>query len=326
LESNGWIVKISPLFSDDYVDALYARKSRGWYTIKGYLKRLKDLLTVWKYDIIWIEKEIFPFSPAIPELFLKLIKKPYVADYDDALFHRYDDHPLAIIRLLLGKKIDQVMKYSSVVTAGNDYLADRARCSGAKRIEIIPTVIDLAKYEIKPYNKNPVITIGWIGSPSTSKYLEEVSSVIKKIKKKFNVRFVAVGANQNEIRDDDIEVIPWTEESEVSSIQSFDIGIMPLPDEPWERGKCGYKIIQYMACGLPVVASPVGVNTKIIQKGKNGFLARNPKEWETALIKLIANPKLRKQMGTNGRVLAEQEFSLQVQSPRLENILSDLWK
>jgi hypothetical protein len=154
LESNGWIVKISPLFSDDYVDALYARKSRGWYTIKGYLKRLKDLLTVWKYDIIWIEKEIFPFSPAIPELFLKLIKKPYVADYDDALFHRYDDHPLAIIRLLLGKKIDQVMKYSSVVTAGNDYLADRARCSGAKRIEIIPTVIDLAKYEIKPYNKN----------------------------------------------------------------------------------------------------------------------------------------------------------------------------
>jgi glycosyltransferase involved in cell wall biosynthesis len=151
-------------------------------------------------------------------------------------------------------------------------------------------------------------------------------NLIIKIKKKFNVRFVAVGANQNEIRDDDIEVIPWTEESEVSSIQSFDIGIMPLPDEPWERGKCGYKIIQYMACGLPVVASPVGVNTKIIQKGKNGFLARNPKEWETALIKLIANPKLRKQMGTNGRVLAEQEFSLQVQSPRLENILSDLWK
>lgn len=321
LESKGWEVDVSPLFSDDYLRCLYSGRSRIVKVIWGYWHRLRTLIKVGEYDLIWIEKELFPFLPAFVEWLLVKIGIPYVVDYDDALFHRYDRNKNWLIRVILGRKIDSVMKYASLVTAGNEYLAERARDAKAQNIAIIPTVVDLVRYkQIKRINNSPLI-IGWIGSPSTTKYLASLSPIIKLLIKDFNVRFVAVGASKNAMEGMQVEVLPWLETTEVQSIQSFDIGIMPLDDSPWERGKCGYKLIQYMACGLPVVASPVGVNKQIVEHGVNGFLAQDTDEWKQALYQLLSDVNLRKNMGIMGRRLIESQYSLEVQAPRLEKLI-----
>jgi glycosyltransferase involved in cell wall biosynthesis len=321
LEKSGWKVDVSPLFSDAYIQALYGRKRRGGLVVSGFLQRLKMLGCARKYDLIWIEKELFPFMPAWAERYLNLLGVPYVVDYDDALFHRYDSHRSWLVRALLSRKIDAVMRHAALVVAGNQYLADHAHTAGARRVEIIPTVVDLERYSVSQRDESQPLTIGWIGSPGTSRYLRAIASALESVASEFKVRFVAVGASMDAVEDLPVEVWPWSEETEVESIDAFDIGIMPLPDEPWEQGKCGYKLIQYMACGRPIVASPVGVNTRMVENGINGFLANTEEEWKTALAHLLRDKKMRDDMGLRGRELVEAEYCLQVQAPRLELLL-----
>ena len=315
---------VSPLFSDEYLSALYSGKSYWRLVLSGYWKRIKTLFKVRSYDLIWIHIEIFPYFPAFVERFLRFLGVIYIVDYDDAIYHNYDNNPHWIIRALLGKKIDVIMRSSSMVIVGNDYLYRRALSSGANRIELIPTVVDLNRYTaVRSINNKPMV-IGWIGSPSTSKYLLSISSIYKSLLSEFDVRFVAVGANREILKGFPIEVLPWSKETEVKLIQSFDIGIMPLTDTPWERGKCGYKLIQYMACGLPVVASPVGVNKQIVESGINGFLANDTREWLESLRKLLKDENLRTYMGEKGRDVVEKSYSLQVQSTRLRKIIKSM--
>jgi glycosyltransferase involved in cell wall biosynthesis len=321
LESKGWQVDVTPLFSDSYLQVLYSGQLRGIQVIAGYWRRIKALLRVRRYDLIWIEKEVFPFIPALAERLLVKVGVPYVVDYDDALFHRYDKHRSWLIRSLLGRKIDAVMRHAALVVAGNEYLADRARAAGARRVEIVPTVVDLTRYKVVQSASNHPLVVGWIGSPTTSRYLLALKPVFESLKEQFDVRFVAVGARQEDLAGVPIEVWPWSEETEVQSIQAFDVGIMPLSDTPWERGKCGYKLIQYMACGLPVVASPVGVNKEIIKHGNSGLLADGLDEWQEALGKLLEKRIKREQMGQKGRLQVEGWYSMQVQAPRLERLM-----
>ncbi len=324
--SKGWKVDVSALFSDSYLKALYSHQSRGWQVATGYLTRLQVLVKAKKYDLIWVEKEAFPFMPVLVEYLLFKSGVPYMVDYDDALFHRYDKHNNRLIRLFLGHKIDAVMKHAALVIVGNEYLAERARTAGAQKIEIIPTVVDLTRYKVAPPVSNDPLIVGWIGSPSTSSYLLAIAPVFELLLKKFNVKFVAVGASEDTLKELPIEVRPWSEESEVQLIQKFDIGIMPLEDSPWERGKCGYKLIQYMACGLPVVASPVGVNKKIVDHEVSGFLAHNLNEWEQMLGYLLNDQNLRQRMGEKGRSSVESWYSTHIQAPRLEKLMSEALK
>jgi glycosyltransferase involved in cell wall biosynthesis len=232
-----------------------------------------------------------------------------------------------VVRKVLGQKIDAVMNRANLVVAGNQYLADRAEKAGAKRVEIIPTVVDLTRYPAandQPGKPNVPLVVGWIGTPKTSRYLHPLKSVFESLQSRFNVRFVAVGATRESLGDLPVEPWEWSEDTEVDSIQKFDIGIMPLEDSPWERGKCGYKLIQYMACGLPVVGSPVGVNTEIVEHGVNGFLASEEEQWRESLASLLAEPELRVQMGHNGRKKIESTYSIQIQAPRLERLLQQL--
>lgn len=314
---NGLQVDIEPLFDDEYLAALYSEKSRWRIVLSGYLHRLRVLLTIRKYDLIWLEKEIFPFFPAGFERLVSMLRVPYVVDYDDALFHRYDQHRWWPVRVLLGRKIDTVMRHAAIVFAGNEYLAERAISADARQVEIVPTVVDFDRYSTTRATRNNPPIVGWIGSPSTSHYLLDLKPVFESLKQQFDVRFVAVGARQQDLGGELIEYWSWSEENEVQSIQSFDIGIMPLSNTPWEQGKCGYKLIQYMACGLPVVASPVGVNKDIIKQGESGFLAESQDEWKKALVKLLENHDLRMQMGQNGRHQIEGWYSMQVQAHRL---------
>lgn len=313
-------------FDDCYLERHYSNQSTFRDVGNAYLRRIRQLRVAGKADILWIEKEALPWLPWMIERALLQRGAPIVADYDDALFHQYDQNPSVMIRHLLGRKIDDVMAASAVVTAGNEYLAERARQAGARRVEMLPTVIDIHRYPIVPRTHqaaNP--KIGWIGTPSTwVEYMLKLMPLLLTLASDYAARVVAVGAGQNLDPHPLFDSLPWSEQTEVEQIQDMDIGIMPLTDTPWARGKCGYKLIQYMACGLPVVASPVGVNTEIVEHGVNGFLASSEAEWRLALETLLSDGELRRRMGAAGRQKVEEKYSVQVHGPRVAALLSEI--
>lgn len=322
LRSAGIDVEVSPLFDSDYVRALYGQQ-RAWAAIaRGYARRLRAQLAAAAFDAVWLEKELLPWLPSAVERLRG--DAAVVVDFDDAVFHRYDMHRSSLVRGMLGGRIDAVMRRADLVTAGNDYLADRALAAGCRWVERLPTVVDLTRYS--PPNavvQGRPLVIGWIGSPVTAQYLRPLGPVIARLKERMALRAVAVGARADQVVGTEFEAVPWTEGTEAGLVAGFDIGIMPLPDEPWERGKCGYKLIQYMACGIPVVASPVGVNTDIVIPGVNGVLADTPDQWFAALTRLAGDPALRARQGAEGRRRVEEWYSLQAQAPRLVAMLQE---
>ena len=327
LKTHGIDVDVAPLLENDYLKNLYAGRRKDLREIlRAYIRRLGLLINSNNFDLLWVEKEILPWFPAWAEAILAHLGIPYVVDYDDAIFHRYDMHPKAIIRSLLGGKIDTVMSRAALVIVGNKYLADRARKAGARRVEYLPTVIDLDRYQAEPHGESLDYKIGWIGSPATVKYLYPMYPAFAEVCKDSGTRLVLVGSGQVDLDDVPTETRPWSESTEVTDIQSFDIGIMPMTDEPWSRGKCGYKLIQYMACARPVVASPVGVAPKIIENGINGFLATTTEDWVKAICALRCNYKLRERMGKAGRIKVERQYCIQVTAPLLASLLREVVK
>lgn len=322
LRAAGVEVEISSLLDDGYVTDLYEGSVSVWKVARAYIKRIRMLMSAGRYDVLWVEKELFPWLPAWMEQLLLPDRPALVADYDDAIFHRYDQHHSRIVRWLLGNKIDAIMRRARLVTAGNDYLAERARAAGAKNVEWLPTVVDLDRYSCsssKP--RTEAVTVGWIGSPATAGYLLSLTTALENVALCHPIRCIAIGARPDQLRGTIFQAQTWSESGEVDMLKAFDIGIMPLPDEPWERGKCGYKLIQYMACGIPVVASPVGANIDIVQPGESGELAETSDDWTQALIRLASDPHLRQRMGHAGRRRVEKIYSLQSQSGRLIEML-----
>jgi hypothetical protein len=323
LEGAGFALEYSALFDNRYLQRLYSGEKTHADLIGYYRKRFSKLRQRPRPGLIWVEYELLPWLPWMFERALLPASVPIVTDYDDAVFHRYDRHQFAPVRWLLGRKIDRVMKHSQLVTAGNAYLADRARKAGAAHVEIVPTVVDLSHYSVRSESlSTPSVRVGWIGTPNTwHAFGKTLYTQISDTLTAHDARFCAVGARLEAQSVGSLEIIAWSEDTEVNAIQSMDIGVMPLPDTPWARGKCGYKLIQYMACGLPVVASPVGVNKEIVEHGVNGFLAESHTEWRTAIEALISDPDLRLRMGAAGRKKVENEYSLQVWGPRVANML-----
>ena len=317
---------VAPFFDHVYLEKLYAKKPILRSSLQAYARRISQLREADNGDLLWLEKEALPWVPWEIERMMLPNDIPLVVDYDDAVFHRYDKHKSAAIRWLLGEKLDRLMRSAAVVTAGNAYLADRAEAAGARRVEIVPTVVNMNAYTQKPERDHTrPLSIGWVGTPSTwIEYMMPMMPVLTAIAEAEGARIGVVGAGTAVNNHPLIDNLLWTEASEVTSIQSMDIGIMPLTDTIWAQGKCGYKLIQYMACGLPVVASPVGVNCEIVEHGVNGFLAETHDDWRKAIATLIANPDLRVQMGQAGRAKVEQSYSLQVWGPRVANILKSV--
>jgi glycosyltransferase involved in cell wall biosynthesis len=323
LEAHGFCITVAPLLDDEYIKRLYAGERTNWWQVfASYCKRLRYLLASRPYDLIWIEKELFPFAPVWAEVLLSRMHIPFVVDYDDAVFHRYDMNANRLVRILLRSKIDAVMRQSSMVIVGNEYLAERARRAGARKVEYLPSVIDLEQYTLAPQRANKIFTIGWIGNPVTAKYIHLISPALAQVCRGGRGRLVLIGSGQIELDGVPTEIRPWSEKTEIEDLQRFDVGIMPLPDEPWERGKCGFKLIQYMACGKPVVASPVGVNEQIVEDGVNGFLAPTKDKWVRALNSLRDDLNLRERMGIASRKRVEANYCVQVTDAKMAALLS----
>jgi glycosyltransferase involved in cell wall biosynthesis len=327
LEQLGYQITACPLFDDSYLQELYSHREKidlAAKIILSYKKRIFNLLRTKfdreRYDLVWLEKEALPWLPDWIESWLIPSNIPYIVDYDDAIFHRYDQHRSRLIKLLLATKIDTIMAKAALVIAGNEYLANRALQAGA-RVEILPTVIDLDRYTPVVAPQNDVFTIGWIGTPYTARYLQDVRPALEQVCQKFDAQVLVIGSGNLELKGVPLKVASWSSATEVQSLQSIDVGIMPLPDSPFERGKCGFKLIQYMACARPVIGSPVGVNRTLVELGKTGFQAKNIAEWTTALTSLAKDLDLCKSMGQAARQRVEQKYCLQVVAPQLGNIL-----
>lgn len=324
LEANGVECIVATLLPEQYLHRLYGFGRRSLAEVTwNYLKRILALWRVGAFDLVWIEKEILPWLPAEMELML-LAGVPYVVDYDDATFHTYDLHRHRAVRLIYGKKIDAVMRRAAAVVVGSTYLAERARVAGAKVVEQVPTVVDIGRYSTGPSaTRYARFSVGWIGSPSSTRFLKEIEPALRSVCGVGNTSssFVAVGSGPLGVSGVSCVLVPWSEDTEAELCRSFDVGVMPLTDSPWSRGKCGYKLVQYMAAGRPVVASPVGANQDIVQQGRTGFLARSTAEWIDALVTLRSDEALRRSMGRAARCLVEERYCLQVTAPKILAIL-----
>jgi glycosyltransferase involved in cell wall biosynthesis len=319
LQGHGISLVSDALVNDVLLESRYLNAKYGYgELVIAYLKRIWILLFKTRFEILWIEKEALPWFPLWWELIL-LRRRPYILDFDDAIFHNYDLHPNRIVRFLYGRRIDGLMRHAALVVAGNNYLAQRARDAGAGRVEVLPTVIDLERYaghrQLQPIDTP--LRIVWIGSPSTVIYLNLLAKPLQSLAKRYPFVLRAIGGTPEPMSGVEVELVDWTEETEVARIGECAVGIMPLLDSPWEQGKCGYKLIQYMACELPVVASPVGVNCEIVAHAEDGYLAKDDDEWVSALSTLLNDAELRKSMGRKGRLKVEETYCIQQTSAKL---------
>lgn len=327
LTQAGIELKVSPLLDNDYLDQILAGARPSALTIaNSYIRRLRAISHARSADLIWLHCEFLPFWPSFAEVgAAKLVRKPIVFDFDDAIFHMYDDSSSALTRMILKDKLQRLLTRVTACTCGNAYLRDFAArfCPNS---QVFPTVVDTDAYRPGGTAQNGPLTIGWIGSPSTWVGVRPILPVIEKAVARSHGRFLVVGAGH--AAEDDLfpgmEVRKWREETEIADVQAMDIGIMPLLDRPFERGKSGYKLIQYMACGLPVVASPIGVNSQIVKDGANGFLAATEQEWGETLARLLGDSSLRKRLGAAGRDQAVAHFSLASQKGRLIDLFRSL--
>lgn len=312
LRARGIECDIQPLLSDEYLALRYKRpwlaRLRG---ISAMLGRIKTVLSHKNYDVVWLQREALPWFPSFLERWLHYRSVPFIVDYDDAIFHRYDAHTSPLVRRLYGKKIDNIMKMSEAVVVGNSYLGQRAEAAGAKCVVKIPTVIDSNRYSPAHSRRaSEVLNVGWIGTPVTAKFIELIENPLREAARQISLKFITIGAGDYRIEGVEVENLEWSEDSEVLSLQRFDIGVMPLEDALWERGKCGYKIIQYMACSVPAIASPVGVNSELISSGTDGWLATTPAEWLNCLIAAGKDRSKLADMGRSGREKVENSYTV----------------
>jgi len=317
-EANGISYEFKPLLPDDYVTNLYlGRRFVVFYQqIVAILKRLFFFIFFFKdCDLILIEKELFPNLPYFIEKLL-LGKKAYALDFDDYTATDYKQHPFK--KLFLFHKIDNLSQNAKFVTVGNKWYFDEIK---SDNLVYLPTVVSIAKYkEIKVNSEPEVLQIVWIGSPSTTKYLSIVKSVLEKLADKHQLVFNVIGGNFDSEKVK-VNLIKWESDTEIKRLLDSDIGIMPLEDTVWEKGKCGFKLIQYMASGLPVVASPSPANFEIVVQGVSGYIAHNERDWYDFLEMLILDPKSRTAFGIAGRKRVEEDYSYEVWGNRYCQII-----
>ena len=288
-----------------------------WATLLGFFRRFLCLFSLWRYDLIMIHREAGPIGPPIIEWWIaRVAKKRILYDFDDAIWINNTSNSW-IYWIKSPWKTNLICKWSTIIFVGNQYLADFA-AQHNENVIIIPTTIDTNhRHNItKDHEKNKkskAICIGWTGSHSTLPYLKGVEGALKKIQHKHNVRvkIIADKAPNDLTIPFDFDV--WSLGREINQLLDIDIGIMPLPNENWAKGKCAFKALQYLSLGIPCVASPVGVNKKVVLTNKTGLLAESENEWVGALEKLLLDNALRSRLGRAGREHVVQNFSVQGQ-------------
>jgi glycosyltransferase involved in cell wall biosynthesis len=266
-----------------------------------------------QYQYIYIHREAAPLGPPILEWFLaKLLHKKIIYDFDDAIWipNTSNENRLAGIMKSFWK-VASICKWAYKISAGNDYLAAYARAAGARQVFRIPTVVNtISRYNcLKEHHDGPLV-LGWTGSHSTLKFLDELIPIIQQLQTEYEFTFLVIADKKPELQLKSWVFCPWNEHTEIEDLLKIDIGVMPLTQDQWSEGKCGFKLIQYLSLGIPAIAQSVGVNKDIIDHGKNGFIADSASEWMSAIRTLLQDTTLRQNMGKEGRRKMKQQYSI----------------
>jgi glycosyltransferase involved in cell wall biosynthesis len=293
---------------------------KAWGIVQAVGRRLREAWTASTFDLAYIFREGALLGPAVAERVLSGSGIPFVYDFDDAVWVRYVSPVNSYLSYLrFPGKTATLCRRACHVMAGNNFLGEFASRYN-ERVSIVPTTIDTLKYGLLSRQPGRRPVIGWTGSYSTVQYLHLVRPALARLRTRHDFRVLVVGGTGFEVDGVEVEHRPWRSATEVQDISGFDIGIMPLPDAEWERGKCGLKALQYMALGIPAVVSPVGVNREIVDHGRNGFLAAAEDEWVDTLHSLLADPELRFRVGRAARATVEERFSAVVHAPRVAQV------
>jgi glycosyltransferase involved in cell wall biosynthesis len=292
---------------------------------RGFSRRRSVLRSVREFDAVYVFREAAVLGPPVFERWVHRSGVPMIFDFDDAIFVPYRSPSNGYLSYLkFPAKTRTICRLASHVMVGNPYLADYARPANAN-VTIIPTTIDTEKYTVarsKTASDPPVI--GWSGSYSTVQHLDTMRGALQRLAKEERFRLRVIGTPNYELEGVEVEAMPWRAETETADLGAMDIGVMPLPDDRWSKGKCGLKALQYMALGIPTVCSPVGVNTEIIRDGENGLIADTEDEWVEKLKQLLRSADLRRRLGLAGRATVEDSYSALSQAPRVYQVLESV--
>jgi glycosyltransferase involved in cell wall biosynthesis len=332
LAEHGLTTTFAPLIHPDEYAVMYGRKGlprKAWIGLRGVGQRVRDLLRLRDFDIVVVQREAIQLGTALFERATARARPRLVFDFDDAIW--LPNASSANSRLAWLKNADKtsrIIEAADMVFAGNDYLADYARQFNTA-VHVVPTTIDTEQYvpAAQEEHREP-LTIGWSGSITTMEHFKPFVPVLKRVKDRLGarVRFELIG--DPTYREPELGIVgrEWSAATEVDDLRRFDIGVMPLPDDEWSRGKCGLKGLQYMALAIPTVMSPVGVNSKIITDGQNGLLASSEDEWVDSLTRLVESADLRLRLGQAGRRTVEESYSVESQKRRYLDYLQELAK
>jgi glycosyltransferase involved in cell wall biosynthesis len=326
LASEGITLDVQPLLPDAYVRSLRVRGAGMVLALaRAYVDRVAAMLRSGAYDAVFVQYEALPWVPAALEQALYRRDVPLVLDYDDAWHHRYQEHRSGLVRALLGGKIPALVRAADAVVVGSRYLEAFAQALDA-RVVRIPTSIELERYPRAPRVRDAAAppVIGWIGSPATAPYLAPLAEPLRAVAERTGARVTVIGAPPGALAGPHVEVVPWSAASEVALLDAMDVGIMPVPDEPFARGKCAFKLIQYMGAWKPVVASPVGENQHVVAPGENGWLATSAEEWQGALERVLTDPAAAAAMGRAGRARVEAGYTQAGAARTLAQLLRDV--
>jgi glycosyltransferase involved in cell wall biosynthesis len=325
LRDLGIEVTFQPFATPSLARALYARgrwaaKAAGM--VRGVLKRFSEALRATDYDAVLLQREASLIGPAWSERLLHARQPAIVYDFDDAIYLPYVSPTNRYLSYLkFPWKTRALCRMASAVIAGNGHLAEYASRYN-DRVFVVPSTVSLREYQPRPApSRDRVPVVGWTGSHSSVPYLSLVRGALQELRRRRPFRFLVIGVEGFEIPGVEVECRPWSAASEVRDLWDMDVGIMPLPDEPWARGKCGMKAIQYMGIGIPAVVSPVGANRDIVQNGVTGFHAATDAEWVGRLDVLLGDAALRERLGAAARQSVSDLYSAEAHVPRVAEIL-----
>ena len=323
---------VRPFVSSSFYKILYKKGSyfkKAAFFFQNSLKRFLDLFIAMTCDVVFIHLEAFPLGPPVFEWVLSKLGKRIVYDLDDAIYMRVSSPANRIVRFLkYPSKIKEIIKMSDHVITCNRHLGEYVSKFN-NNVSVIPTSLDTDRFTPKKNRNAKRLILGWIGSHSTAPYLNLLKNVICELNKKFqfDLKIIGAGSYRLDIPTNNVSISypEWSLHDEIQQLQSFDIGIYPLPETEWILGKTGFKTVQYMSVSIPCVVSGFGANKEIVQDGINGFLANSDQEWVEKISRLMEDAELREKMGAAGRKTVEEKYSLRLNAPRYVDILSNIY-
>ena len=317
-------------FLDDRTWKILYKPGKGfqkiWGIIKGFGRRKLMLFRAGQFDYVFIHREATPIGPPVFEFIIaKVLNKKIIYDFDDAIWLPDTRNESTFIKLIKWKsKVQKIAGWSYKVSVGNRYLAEFAR-EFCENVVLNPTTIDtidMHRLDETNHNQNSKICIGWTGTHSTLKYLDPLIPLIRDLCKQLSIEFIVISNRKPSWGFEGLKYISWSKITEIQDLNKIDIGIMPLDDDQWSKGKCGFKALQYMALEKPALVSPVGVNNEMIAHGVNGFLCNSLEQWKRHLADLVESEELRRSIGREGRKTVENRYSVRSNSENFLKLFS----